>query len=342
MILEDNSRWSFRQRARAWLAAVGREGKDARTQSFQAGGAQVLILESGRLSAGQSIDVFLLVRGNFTCGGGCRFRRPLYVAGNCEIGKGSILETLEVDGDLHLAPSVEVRGNAISLGAMEIRPGSRICGLACSYKSIRLGLQASAARLYAPGVLTPDGVRSPARPRAEPPSGVIPILGPGTLNRGLLKVAGIDPRRLQAAGESEWVYEGDLCVERPVLLRSNLYVNGSVSLAAGSLLEASLQAVRGLSLGEGSILRGSLEAGADLLIGGDSVFQGDIVCGQMLRLCSGVRGLRSGRPVNVRAGGELVLEEGVTVRGRLSSGCRVTAVADESFIAHRRVAGKEA
>ncbi len=339
--MDASSGWSFRRRARAWLNAVSRDSLGRRPQSIRADGTRVLILDSGRLSQHQTIDSFVLVRGDFTCDSGCRFLRPVYVAGNCEIGRGTIIETIEVDGDLYLSPSVEIRGNATSLGAMEIRSGCRIMGAAVSHRSIRLGLEASASRLYAPMVLTPEGVAATALSRPEVSGRAIPITSPASPpSRGLLKIAGIAPNLLAPADSSTWVCESDLHCGRPILLKTNLVVHGTLSLAAGSLIEGRIETRRGLSVGPGSLVIGDLQAGGDLHLGRGSIFQGDIESRQMVRLEFGVRGLRAGAPVQVFSAGELVLDQGVVVRGRVSSSCRVTAAATEVLATRHRAVGE--
>ena len=338
--MDESSRWPFRQRARAWLRAVSRGPGRARPKAFEAGGRRVLVMESARLSAGQTVEGFLLVRGDFSCGAGCRFLNPVYVAGACEIGKGSTLDSVEVDGSLHLSPSVVVENNAGSLGEMDIRSGCRIGAYAWSRTSISLGLQASARDLYAPRIATPFGARTDAaacglsgRPTEIPAPGA-------TLNHGILRAGGIDPRRLRPANGKTWFYDGDLHLEQTVLLRANLLVDGAFSCRPGSLLEGSVKSSGRLTLGENSVANRDLVSGGDVVLETGCIFRSEVRSSQMMRLCAGVRGLGEGKPAKAVSAGELVLEENVSVRGRLISSCRVTAAVEERAVEHRpRMAG---
>jgi hypothetical protein len=157
----------------------------------------------------------------------------------------------------------------------------------------------------------------------------------------LLEVAGVSPDLLTRSDSSTWIFEGDLHCGRPVVLRTNLVVHGTLSLASGSLAEGRIETRRGLSVGPGSLVMGDLKAGGDIQIGRGSVFQGDIEGRQMLRLCFGVRGLRAGGPVKVFSAGEMVLDKGVVVRGRISSACRVTAAGSEAFVTRPHAVGEQ-
>ncbi len=334
MILEESSSWSFRQRARAWIAAVSRSEGDVRSRAFDASGQRVLLLETARLSGRQSIDSFLLANGDFSCEAGCRFSRPVYVAGNCEIGKGSSLDSIETDGSLHLAPSVQVRRLADSIGPMEIRSGCRIEGMAYSRSAIRLGFQASAADLSAPKVITPSGIKSAATRLRKPQPQAMKLERPGKRRHSAeLLSAGIDPGKLRALATGAWLYSGDLYLERPLYLAADLVVDGGFSCRPCSLLDGQLDVRGSILLGEETVARQRISTGGDLNLEPRCVFQGDLFARQMMRLASGTRGLSEGRPVTARAIGEMIVEEDVAVRGRLISSCRVIAMATEAFSA---------
>jgi hypothetical protein len=298
-------------------------------------------MESARLSPGQTVDGFLLVRGDFSCGAGCRFEHPLYVAGNCDIGKGSVLETVEADGGLHLGPAVEVQRTAGCEAELNIRAGCRVDGIAYSRTSIHLGLGVAVKELYAPEVSTPGGaapdpVRSSVNGRRATE---MPVPG-RALNRGTLQVTGIDPRRLRVLAPDTWVYVGDLYLEQPVVFHSNLIVDGAFSTQPGSLFEGQVETAGTLALGDDSVALGNLSAGGDLILGRRCIFQGDLLSDQLLRLGAGARGVGRGRPVKVASAGELAMEEDVAVRGRLTSNCRVVSEAAEQRVLPRgRVIG---
>lgn len=298
------------------------------SRAFDAAGQRVLLLETARLSANQTIDGFLLVKGDFACGASCRFDRAVYVAGSCEIGKGSTLERIEVDGSLHLGPLVTVNRVADCNGPLEIRSGCRVLGLAYSRKAVRLGFQAWAKDIFAPKILTPSGIRPPRPRRQSGAAAAIELEAPGRRldSRGLRR-AGIDSSRLRALASGAWLHDGSLCLEQPLLAACDFVVDGSLSAFPGSLFEGRLDVKGSANLGAETVTRGSVTAGGDLDLGPRCVFQGNLIARQMMHLSQGVRGLAEGRPVIARATGEVVLEEDVAVRGRLSSGCRVVALA---------------
>ncbi len=319
---------SFRRSARNWLASTDGDPEAASPRAFELGGERVLVLNSGYLSARQTIEALLIVRGHFACGAQCRFLRPVYIAGGCEIGKGSRLASIEADGPLTLYPSVEVTGWAGSLDSLEIRSGCRIGSLAFSRKLIRLGLRAEMKRLRAPRILTPEGIHTACSRDFPTTAGEITILPSPAEGRERVpfQSLGMDPAKLHALGADTWVYEADLHLTAPVLLRAHLVIRGSFDCGESSLLEGDVKTDGTLSVGAGSVAKGNLIAGGDLMLGPSCVFQGELRSRQMMRLASGVRGLREGGPVEGFAAGELVLEEGVGVWGELRSASAVVAV----------------
>lgn len=319
--------WSFRQRAQAWLAAVAGQPAGAPPRAFELGGERVLVLDAGLLSARQTIDAFLLVRGDFSCGPGCRFLRPVYIGGNGEIGKGSRLDSVEADGALTLYPSVAIDGWAQAGGEMTVRAGCRISSLASSRTMIRLGLGVEAGRLFAPRIVTPEGIGLARDDSGPTPVESVTIPRPVEGNQAIpFQTLGVEPAKLQPLGAETWIYDGDLCGPWRLWLRAHLVVRGSFCCAANSLLDGDVKAGGALSVGNGTLVRGNLSAAGDLVIGAGCVFQGDIQGQQRVQLGSGVRGFRAGGPVAVGAAGELLLEENVTIRGSLESGSRILSV----------------
>lgn len=338
--VDDSSNWSFRRKAQAWLATTAAAVAAGHPRVFELGGERVWILQSGRFSAGQTLDSYLLVRGDFSCGAGCRFQRPIYAGGDCEIGKGTRLESVTAEGRLSLLPGAEVRDCAESGGLMEIRSGCRIWSLAHSRTAIRLGVQAAAGELRAPIITTPAGLNAGSVLPNPLLPGVAVLPAPGDRpDNHSIRVEGIDPRRLRPLGAETWVYSGDLAPRAPILLRSHLVVEGGFACAAGSLLEGDVRTDGSLRLGEQSVARANLWAEGDLIVGAGCVLQGEVRSQQMLRLCAGVRVLRAGGPVSVLAAGELSIEEDVSVRGRIASSYRVLAVSAAAMGLRRVAAG---
>jgi predicted acyltransferase (DUF342 family) len=327
---------AFRLQARSWLSsmagAAGPAAGGTEPGAFVVDGHRLVVLEPAHLRAGHALDAVLLVNGDFSCGAGCVFLQPMHVAGNCEIGKSSRVNGVTAEGSLVLGASVDVRSWVDSDRAMDIRTGCRIGGSAVSGTRIQLGTRCSAGRLSAPEVRlqTDNAIRgeSPLEPDR-----VVELPPPG--NEGRLPrqaIPGLDPSRLEAAGADTWFYDGDLYLPESVLLSSHLVTRGYFACQGGSLLEGDVLAGTALYVGEGSLIRGHLTGGEDLVLEAQSVFQGNVRSKGRIRLCSGVRGFRAGGPVEVTAGRNLVVEDGVVIRGRMESDERILSVARERTV----------
>lgn len=316
----------LRRLARSWLASAVKHPEILNRRVFLPGGERIMLLKSAHLPDGYCADAILIVRGNFSCGVRCVFSRPVYVGGDCEIGRESRLQAITVDGSLTLCSAVQVRDWVDSTGRMEIRAGCKIASAAVSGTAIRLSLHAEAADVSAPEILT-QSVEDGEVETLEPPRRRVGELrAPG--NRGIRPAAppwGVSPGKLQPLGAETWVYDGDLHLSSPVVLRAHLVTTGSFSCPSGSLLEGDVKAGGALSIGPRSVSKGNLIAQGDLVLGASSVFQGTLRGRQTIRLSTGVRGLRAGGPVAVHADGSLFVEGNVVVRGSLSSGHRVVA-----------------
>lgn len=313
----------FRDQARAWLT-LAKPSANGAPQVFTAGDKRVVISEFVSAPERFRLRETLLVRGHFECGAGASFEGPVYVGGDCYTGKGSHFDVLCVEGRLTLGPSTQIRNWVHSFGPMEMRAGANVVAAASSSLRIQLGLDAGAATLFAPEVVTsgrmPTGGDVP--PVTEyieipaPSKGVMPELG---------MVRGFDARKLAPVGLETWVYDGSLNLPQPVLLTSKLVVRGSFVCPPGSLLEDDLKCGGTIRVGAGSICRGNLISRGELTLEEECLFSGDIEAGTILRLCSGVRGFRESGPVQVSSRDRLLLEPNVVVRGQLRSEAAVRA-----------------
>ena len=178
---------------------------------------------------------------------------------------------------------------------------------------IRLGLGVEAGRLFAPRIVTPEGIGLARDDSGPTPVESVTIPRPVEGSQAIpFQTLGIEPAKLQPLGAETWVYDGDLCGPWRLWLRAHLVVRGSFCCAANSLLDGDVKAGGALSIGDGTVVRGNLSAAGDLGIGVGCVFQGDIQGQQRVRLGSGVRGFRAGGPVAVdAAGGRLPVLTGV-------------------------------
>jgi hypothetical protein len=261
----------------------------------------------------------LLVRGDFQCGAGSRFEAPVYVGGNCAVGKNSKLSALCVDGDCVVGLNARIDTWLDATGTVDLRAGSWVGEVAMSDRAIQLSLEAGAAQLFAPEVQTHGhfgGVAEPPPFRGllevpKPSSGDIPEFG---------SVRGFRADKLIALGADTWVYDGSLSLPASVWIRSKLVVRGSFSCPAGSLIEDDIKCGGSLHIGGGSVARGKLTARGELTLDSDCLFEGSLSAGLVLRLASGVRGFCQGAPVEVSAAEKVILEPNVIVRGLVAGG----------------------
>ncbi len=317
---------SFRQNARAWLQKTPRE-PGAPLRAVEAGDGHVVVAEAARCPDALSCEEVLVLRGDLTTGTGCRFTRHLYVGGNCRIGQGSQLEAIAAEGDLDLGSGVSVRLWAHSRGILEIHTRATIEQEVSSETAIRLGLDVTAGSLSGPEVGTQSWEEGIAPPPCEPPTEFIEIPSPsGAGAPDSLSLPGVDPMRLFPMGPQTWVYNGDLHLEKPLILHAKLVVDGSFSCPAHSRLEDDVRSANSIHTGPNSVIGAQLIARTDLVLGPGCVFHSGLRAGKTLRLCRGVVGGKHGSTVEVSACGSLMLESGVVIRGKLSAGGKVVTV----------------
>ena len=312
--LDTRSPGRFRDHARAWLTLA--PPSEGGAHVIVAGGRRALAAESLYCRNGCRLDDILLIRGDFSAGSYCRLTKPVFVGGDCQIGKKCQVEALSVMGDLTLGPGAVVNTWAHAGGRLDLRPGCKVRQQALSERSIVLGADSAAAFLHAPEVASHGRLPLAGEPNAQEAIQILPpssgILPHGRFMRGFF------PEKLSALGADTWIYEGTLHLQRPILLRAKLVVRGSFVCPGGSLLEDDVKAGGSIRLGPGSISRGHLTARGDVLLERDCLFEGRISAGLSVRLSSGVRGFGSD-PVEVAAVEKIHLEPNVVVRGTLAA-----------------------
>jgi hypothetical protein len=294
------------------------------------GGDRVAVGGAAEFADGSVFEEALIAGGGFRCGARCVFRRPVYIGGDGEVGRGSRLCAVAAEGELTLGPGARVEQWAESGGALELRSRCEVGGEAISGAAIRLGMEARAGSLFAPEVSTHG--RTADLGEAAPVSSYLEIRPPACGRMPDLSVAaGWRAEKMRALGGETWLYEGHLHLPMPVLLRAKLVVRGSFRCPAGSLLEDDVKAGGTLEVGPASVCRGNLTAHGELTLAEDCLFEGELRGAGLVRLSSGTRGFREHGPVLVTAGRALVLEPDVMVRGRLmSAGAGVSVAAPEA------------
>jgi len=309
----------FEQQARAILTLLPPVGRTP--QVIEHMGGRIVVADYVDCPAGFHLRESLVVRGRFACGTGSIFAGPVYCGGDFSAGKGSRFEAVSAGGRMTLGPGVRVEQVAHSRRQMELRAGAWV-GEAVSEEGIRLGQEAGGGRLFAPEMETLGRL---AELDEGPPVSSYYELGPPHAGgaAGLDGAAGFRRGWLSALGEETWVYEGNLNLRLPLLLRAKLVVRGWFRCVAGSLLEEDVKSGGTLHVGAGSICRGDLISLSGLTLDEGCLFAGRLKARGELRLCAGVRGFRRDGPVEVASGAAAILEPNVVVRGRLSAGAGV-------------------
>lgn len=321
---EDYFGQSFRTKLESWLELPAVALSDG-VRTIQKNGERIRVSSALRLmDRAQSGDI-LAIRGDFSCGAACNLNREIHVTGNAVIGLGSRLQALAADGDIALAPEVEITRWVDSWGALHLGRNCVVHSRATARSSISLDVGAQARSVFAPEITTAPAALDPGvgavypekRLQIPPPAGASPTA---------LSQMGLDLAKLKPLGSECWIYSGPFRPTTPMHLTAQLVVRGDCSIPAGSLLEHHLKASGRLFVGAGSECRGNLVSEKSLVVGPGSRFAGMIHADGEILLSLGVRGESPERPVAVDAGSWLYVEQGVTVRGKLAGADRVRVV----------------
>lgn len=264
------------------------------------------------------IDSIVLARGDFLSGARCRLNQPLYVSGNCHIGKDCVVDSVTAEGDLIIGPGAVIARWAAAGRVLDLRPGATVHQAAISELEVQLGIEACAGWIVSPDIHTSGRASGfgQAPPIADsiqippPSSGEVPELG---------WVKGFRIEKLSPLGAETWVYDGSLQFPVPIYLRSKLVVRGTFACPAGSLLEDDVKSGDSMRIGSGSICKGVLTARGDMLLERGCLFEGALRGERDVRLSSGVRGGSLGSAVEVSARGQIILEPNVVVSGQLAA-----------------------
>jgi len=332
---EDYFGQSFRIKLQSWLElpAVALPGGG---RTIEKNGETIRVSPALRLADRAQSDDILAIQEDFSCGAASHLSREIYAAGNVTIGTGSKLQALAADGDATLASDVEVARWVDSWGELRLGRNCVIHSRATARKSIFLDAGVQARSVFAPEVTTaPAAVDAGSNPIASPEQ-LLQIPPATGADRSALIRMGLDPAKLMTLGAECWIYAGSLRPQAPVHLTAQLVVRGNCSIPAGSLLEDNLKASGDLFIGAGSECKGNLISEKSLGVGPGVHFARIIHADGEILLCNGVRGESAKSPVAVDAGSWLYVEQGVIVRGKLSSGERVRVVARPFAEAWRR------
>jgi predicted acyltransferase (DUF342 family) len=323
---EDYFGQSFRTKLQSWLDLPSIALPDG-VRTIQKDGEMIRVSPALRLADRAQSDEIQAVQEDFSCGAASHLSREIYAAGNAAIGTGSKLQALAADGDVTLSSDVEIARWVDSWGALHLGRHCTIHSRATSRKSVYLDAGVQARSVFAPEVTTAPAAVDPARHPMASQDQRLQIPPPDGANRSALRQMGLDLSKLTPLGSECWIYAGSLRPRMPVHLTAQLVVKGDCSIPAGSVLENDLKASGDLFIGAGSECKGNLISEKVLGVGPGVHFGGIIHADGEILVGYGVRGESVEGPVAVDAGSWLYVEQGVTVRGKLSSGERVRVVA---------------
>lgn len=316
--MEDYFARSFRLKVMEWLKLPVQTSTPDGTRIIRKGRENIRVSDSAAWPSGSKSDDIQVVRGTFLCGTECVLSREIYARESAFVGADSRLQAIAVDGDLTIDAGVNIARWADSTGEMEIGPGSVVRARATSGKSIRLGERAQVGSVFAPMVSTsitnledPEAAEDPKTTMLQVPASV------GEVGSGRL---GLDPKRLRPIGAECLMYQGDLKPSVPFRLTMKLIVKGDCIIPEGSVLEGDLKAHGRIVIGNSSICKGNVVGSGDIRFGSGSRFFGVVHAGKTLLLCRNVRGGAKGAFVAAFAADELLLEDDVTVYGKLAAG----------------------
>lgn len=332
---EDYFGQSFRTKLQSWLELSSIALPDG-VRTIQKDGELIRVSPTLRLADRAQSDDIQAVQEDFSCGAASHLSREIYAAGNATIGTGSKLQALAADGDVTLSSDVEVARWVDSWGTLHLGRHCTIHSRATSRKSVYLDAGVQARSIFAPEVTTAPAAVNPGRYPMASPDQRLQIPPPEGADRSALRQMGLDLSKLTPLGSECWIYVGSLRPRMPVHLTAQLVVKGDCSIPAGSLLDNDLKASGDLFIGAGSECKGNLISEKVLGVGPSVHFGGILHADGEILMGYGVRGESVEGPVAVDAGSWLYVEQGVTVRGKLSSGERVRVVAPPFAEAWRR------
>ncbi|MEP6962560.1 MAG: hypothetical protein ABI995_10800 [Acidobacteriota bacterium] len=322
---EDYFGQSFRTKLQTWRELPTVTLPDG-SKTIQHGAEVIRLSPAIRRAGNLKSDDVLVIQGDFTSGPNSQLGREVHAEGNIDIGPSSQLQAIASDGNLTLGTDVAVTRWVDSWGDLHLSRGCVVHSRVTSRKSAFLELNVQAQSVFAAEITTaPD----PSRKSAPPPASTQPRLQippPTGTDPAVLTNAGVDPKKLMPLGAACWIYRGSLRPLSAVHLTAQLVVRGECVIPPASLLEHDLKSSGNLFIGSASECRGNLVSEANLSVGPDVRFAGMIHADGEILLHHGARGESPNGPLAVDAGSWLNVEQGVTVRGKLSSGERVRVI----------------
>ena len=331
---------SFRAKMREWLAAAEPNGVAAgdlagAVQRVAPGGEHLLLLPGGRIDGSfggrgrdaAGADTIIYSEGDLSLAGGAVFPREIYSRGNLASERAVHLQAVAADGEMILGPDNEVARWVDAQGPLRIQSGSVVGSRASSSVAIELEPGVLVQSLYAP-IVTTDAAQTVFGGEAGNDSSFA-VSERFEAGRGGPEQGG-PPEFLKNAGGLQmepgtWRVQGDLHVPAGSCLGFNLIVKGTLRTDPGCLFLKDVKAAS-VKLGERNHVVGNLTSADQLELGTGSFVERSVAAGTDARLAAGVRVGRPELQAAVSAGGEIILEQNVTVCGKVSAGKGVRTV----------------
>jgi hypothetical protein len=340
---------SFRAKMKEWLAepqpnGVAAGDLAAAVRRRTAGGEQLLLVPGGRIGNGEEREI-IYSEGDLILADGSIFRREIYCHGRLETEAGVRLQSVAADGDLVLGADNDVARWVDAHGGIVVRGGTVAGGRVSSLAGIELERGVSVQSVYAPRVSTARyrvHSDSGGDPRDED-SSVLPLAQSAAAQSAAAQSSAaqsgaggngsdrqdnpgfLEGVRCARLDPGTWLVQEDLNLPAGSRIEDNLVVKGVLRSGSRCVFLRDVKAAR-LELGERNHFLGNLAATERVRVGEGSFVARNIAAGSDVRLAAGVR---VGEPESlavVSAGGEIILEEDVTVCGKLTAGRWVRTV----------------
>lgn len=269
------------------------------------------------LPAGTATDE-IIVTHSFACGAGCSVTREVYAGGDCDIGPGSTIQAMAVDGTVAIGRGTRIVRWLDAKGNIRVEPGCCISGRITSAGQISLGRGVEFKSAFAALLVTPPGRDALSRPSRTASEHLVLDTTIDTWRR-----AGVNVARLRQLSVECMEYDGDLVLPT-VRLRVCLVVKGSLKIGAGSHLQSDVKAVESMWIAPHSVCVGHLTAGEHIMLGMGTTFSGVIYAERSVRLDVGCRS--EGAQVAVHGDATVTLADSVSIRGKVSAGGHVVTV----------------
>jgi len=326
--LEDYPARSFRSKVSKWLTLPEQESDPRGTKRIRKGNENILVSNTAEYLPQSRSDDILIVREFFKCLAGCTFNREIYVKGDAQIGAGTNLQAIAVDGNLTLGHNVQIARWADSQGNMKIDKNSIVRDRVTAGRTIQLARGVRARTVFAAAIRT-GANRTTEQERKEIPLAPkleLPPLETSEKQAAARQSDQFDLKKLRKAGRDSWIYYGDLELSESFHLRASLVVRGNCVVPPGSVIDHDLKGKQSISIGRDSVCRGNIIADENISLGRSCRFYGIVHAGRALRLSGGVTGGDAGSKAVVFAEDVLEVEENVVVYGKLASDVYVEVV----------------